>query len=84
MELIVKRWGNSLALRIPSTLAEAAHISEESVLSANVRNGRLVLEKKTAFSLDGLVDELKAGAKLEPLVDWGAPVGTEFGAETND
>jgi antitoxin MazE len=84
MELIVKRWGNSLALRIPSTLADEAHIAEESVLSVVIREGRLVMEKKSPFSLDGLVAELKAGAALEPLEDWGAPVGTEFGAETDE
>ena len=84
MELIVKRWGNSLALRIPSTLADEAHIAEESVLSVVIREGRLVMEKKSPFSLDGLVAELKAGAALEPLEDWGSPVGTEFGAETDE
>ena len=81
IDLTVKRWGNSLALRIPTALADAAHITEESVLSADIRDGLLILERKPTFSLAGLVAELEAGAKLEPLVDWGRPVGSEFGSD---
>lgn len=80
MELRVKRWGNSLALRIPSALAEEAHLKEDSLVQLNVRNGQLVVERKPTFSLAAVIAELKAGETLEPLVDWGKPVGTEFGS----
>jgi len=81
IDLTVKRWGNSLALRIPTALADAAHIAEKSVLSADIRDGLLILEKKPTFSLAGLVAELEAGAKLEPVLDRGKPVGSEFASD---
>lgn len=80
MELTVKRWGNSLALRIPSKVADAVNLTEDTVVQLDVRDGRIIVERKPAFSLDALLDELEAGDTLHPMVDWGQPVGTEFGA----
>ncbi|ESH93658.1 cell division protein [Cupriavidus sp. HPC(L)] len=83
--LTVKRWGNSLALRIPSYLAEEANITENAVIEATVLEGKLVLEKKAepSFSLEEFILELQAGHEVEATVDWGAPVGNEFGAAGN-
>lgn len=80
MELTVKRWGNSLALRIPSKVADEVNLQEDTVVRLDVRGGRIVVERKPTFSLDAHLAELRAGAKLHPLLDWGQPVGTEFGA----
>jgi len=80
MELTVKRWGNSLALRIPSKVADQVNLTEDTVVQLDVRDGRIIVERKPTFSLDALLDELEAGAELDPLVDWGPPVGKEFGS----
>ncbi|PLC44534.1 PemI-like protein 1 (protein mazE) [Ralstonia pickettii] len=80
MEQTVKRWGNSLALRIPSTLADEIHIAENSVVELNVRDGLLVAEVKPSFSLDAALNLLETNQeRLDPMMEWGAPVGSEWG-----
>jgi antitoxin MazE len=83
--LTVKRWGNSLALRIPTYLAEQAKISENAEVEVAVEGGKLILQKVAtpSFSLDEFIVELQAGAEAEPTADWGAPVGNEFGSPDN-
>jgi antitoxin MazE len=44
MRARVARWGNSLALRIPSGIAEDAQLVEGSEVEVAVRDGRIVLE----------------------------------------
>jgi antitoxin MazE len=40
---IVRRWGNSLALRIPRDIAAALGIDESTEVQLDVKDGRLVV-----------------------------------------
>lgn len=84
MEAVVKRWGDDLVVCIPVSLANAARITEGTVVTLDVRDGKLVVARATGFSLDALLSKLEAGEKLHPLQDWGKPVGTEFGADDDE
>ena len=45
MPITVSRWGNSLAIRIPSHVAQKAELTEGDALQVSVdRRGRVVLE----------------------------------------
>lgn len=44
MRTTVSKWGNSLALRIPSGFAEDAHLADGTVVEISVKSGRLVVE----------------------------------------
>lgn len=44
MRATVSKWGNSLALRIPSGLAADAHLTDGSVVEISAKSGRLVVE----------------------------------------
>ncbi len=46
MTAIVQKWGNSLALRIPSSLARDIHLHQGSVVEMAVVEGRMVLKPK--------------------------------------
>jgi antitoxin MazE len=77
MHARVQRWGNSLALRIPSALAEETELHEGTEVDLAVRRGKLVVERATrrlrlADLLDGITkDNLHAEA-------WtGGPEGNE-------
>jgi antitoxin MazE len=59
MRATVRKWGNSLALRIPSGLAEDAHLSDGAEVDIALRNGRLVIEPLAAPKVS--LDELVAG-----------------------
>ncbi len=40
----VKQWGNSLALRLPSGVAKAAGLEEDTVVKITAAEGRVVIE----------------------------------------
>jgi antitoxin MazE len=79
----VKRWGNSLAVRIPSNLAIEASLVEGQEVDVQVQDGQLLVRPHTAirrFSLERLIQQHKEG-KLVPHeeIDFGDPVGDELG-----
>ena len=75
----VTKWGNSLAIRIPKTVATEAGFSEGDRIEFNVqKNGRITLQrtKRRRFTLEELI------ASIDPdnchgETDWGPPVGKE-------
>jgi antitoxin MazE len=73
----VTRWGNSLAVRIPKTLAEQADIGEGSEVELGVADGVLtVRSRRRSYRLQELVDRITAENRHDE-VDWGAPEGKE-------
>jgi antitoxin MazE len=74
----VQKWGNSLAVRIPQTLAEQAGLSEGSSIVVRVDEGKLVISRKRRkYRLDDLLDQITPENRPE-LIDWGPPVGKEI------
>jgi antitoxin MazE len=75
----VKKWGNSLAVRIPATLSAALNLKEDDAVEMREEDGRLVIEK--AKRDHPTLDELLARVtpeNIHPETDWGPPVGREF------
>ncbi|HAH31160.1 MAG TPA: AbrB/MazE/SpoVT family DNA-binding domain-containing protein [Elusimicrobia bacterium] len=46
MVTVIKKWGNSLALRIPSALAKDLQLSQGSVVEVTVVKGRMSIKPK--------------------------------------
>ena len=75
----VRKWGNSLALRLPKALADETGVHLESPVEITVRGRTIVIEpvrEKESYDLDKLL----AGVKPENLheeTDFGSPVGKE-------
>ena len=42
MRVLVQKWGNSLALRIPKPFAEDVGVSEGTVVDVSISKGRLI------------------------------------------
>jgi len=77
MKTKVRKWGNSLALRIPKGLAIESHMAEGTVVDVSVRAGELVVavvrhEYTLAELVAGITDENR-----HEEVDFGASVGNE-------
>lgn len=73
----VQKWGNSLALRIPSSLAEATDLAEGSEVELEVRKGKLIVERADQkFTLDGLLSGVSS-ANLHEEVSSGERKGKE-------
>ena len=79
MNATVQKWGNSLALRIPSSVAKDIQLRQGSAVEVVVEGGKMIVKpaKKRKASLSQL---LKGVTKVNRHAeqDWGAPVGREI------
>ncbi len=78
METYVKRWGNSLALRIPRPLAEEAGLREDSAVELSLEEGKLVIVPilRPHYALEALLAQVTP-ENLHGEVDTGAGAGGE-------
>jgi antitoxin MazE len=78
MTTTVQKWGNSLALRIPSSLAKDIHLRRGSVVEVAVVDGNMVLKPKgkRRFSLSQLLKGVSR-ENLHSEQDWGGAAGQE-------
>ncbi len=75
----VKKWGNSLALRIPTAVAQDLGLSENSSVQI-VSDGKVATiqpKKRKKVSLDELVSAITPD-NLHKVVEWGKPAGKEI------
>lgn len=79
----VKRWGNSLAVRIPAGIAETLRLQEDSDVELGVQDGSLWIKPAGVkqFSMARYLEQLRAGKlELAPLEDQAdEPKGSESG-----
>lgn len=78
MQTQVKKWGNSLALRIPKAFAEEIAISSDSPVEISVVDGTLVIVpiSEPQLSLEDLLAEISED-NLHHEVNTGIAVGNE-------
>jgi antitoxin MazE len=60
MKARVQKWGNSLALRIPKSVAAEVGLHEESEVDVSLKSGKLILAPlaKTGFTLKKLLSQI--------------------------
>ncbi|MGV2830730.1 AbrB/MazE/SpoVT family DNA-binding domain-containing protein [Myxosarcina sp. GI1(2024)] len=59
MEVELRKWGNSIGLRIPSKVAQSWGIDENSVVELTEEGDRLIISKKqTVPTLDEMLDSI--------------------------
>jgi antitoxin MazE len=78
MRAIVKKWGNSAAVRIPSGIMQAARLTLDEVVDVREQDGQIVIEPIRLSKFD--LSQLLAGITPENLhggVDFGDPIGKE-------
>jgi len=74
MEQVIKKWGNSLAIRLPKEVAKTLNLQEGSKVEINVENGKIVIRPKK--NLKEILD-LISPQNLHTEVDWGQKSGNE-------
>lgn len=74
----IKKWGNSLAIRIPSSIIQDLALSENSSvqITSNGVIATIQPKKRKKVSLDELVAAITPN-NIHKEVDWGKPVGKE-------
>jgi len=76
MTVSLKKWGNSLALRIPKDVASSLHVDTNSLMELDVKDGVLTLRPKKNNLLETLVSQINS-VNLHKEVDTGKSVGNE-------
>ena len=76
MTVALKKWGNSLALRIPKDILNTLAINENSIMELSVNNGMLTVKPKSNTLLESLVSQISS-ENLHKEVDTGRSVGNE-------
>ena len=73
----VRRWGNSLAVRIPKPVAREVGLAEGGEVALEVREGALEIRPLGArYRLDELISEIRE-SNLHDEAEWGEPRGRE-------
>ncbi len=73
----VQKWGNSLAVRLPKALAEAARLENDGEVELTLVDGKLVLAAvPSAITLESLLARITE-ENLHAEVGTGEPAGNE-------
>jgi antitoxin MazE len=76
----IGKWGNSLAIRIPGSIAREAAVGEGNAVDITVRRGEIVVKPvrtRVRYDLDELLAKI-TDENLHPETKTGPAVGDEF------
>lgn len=78
MEAVIRKWGNSPAVRINAAAMKSADFGVGQRVTVRASRGRIVIEpaERLELKLEDLVGAITRG-NLHDAVDFGAPVGRE-------
>ena len=78
METVIRKWGNSPALRLSAATMKLANFDLEQRVTIKADKGRIIIEPcdKVEYKLDDLVARMNAKNRHDE-VSFGAPVGQE-------
>lgn len=78
MRTKVAKWGNSLAVRIPASVADEAAFEEGEVVELAVRDGSIVISsRKPELRMSDILAAI-TDANMHEAIDFGPPVGKEL------
>ena len=79
MHTAIAKWGNSLGLRLPKSVALEARLDEGDTVMVSVKDGAIVATPtRPTYSIDALVATMTRGNRHEET-DWGpVPAGHEL------
>ena len=78
MKAIVRKWGNSAAVRIPASVMQASHLRLDEVVEVREERGRIVIEpvRQKTYDLGDLLKGITP-KNLHGSVDFGPAKGKE-------
>jgi len=79
MNVYVRKWGNSAAVRLPASALAAAGLKPDDAVEVREENGRIVIEavRKKTPDIEALIAAITPENRHEET-DWGPPVGKEI------
>ena len=78
MKSVVKKWGNSAAVRIPAAVMKAIPLELDEPVDVREEAGRIVIEpvRHKAYDIDALIKAITS-ENLHDAADFGLAVGKE-------
>lgn len=78
MQAVIRKWGNSPALRLPTALLKEAGYQLEQKVELRVSDGRIIIQprEKVEYDLEALVSGITP-ANAHDEASFGPPVGKE-------
>lgn len=79
MHAVIKKWGNSPALRLSSAIMKSAKLNVDQEVTIHIHRGKIVIEPsiQSEFVLKDLIAQISK-ENLHTEVDFGNPVGREI------
>lgn len=79
MNVYVRKWGNSAAVRLPASALATAGLKPDDEVTVRGEEGRIVIEpaRRKALDLQSLIDGITPENRHEET-DWGPARGKEF------
>jgi antitoxin MazE len=77
MEAVVRKWGNSLGIRIPSNIAKEASISDGSYVDIEDVDGQIIIRPKNRYNLQEMIRRIKSENKHSEIKSDGS-IGNEI------
>ena len=79
MQTKIKKWGNSLALRIPKLFASDANLKQNKLVELSINKGSIIITpiSEKEYSLEKLLKKVSKN-NIHREFDTGAPVGKEI------
>ena len=72
----LQKWGNSLAVRIPSDIVRQLKLEKGSELTIEIKEDVILVKPAKENKLEDLIDQITIG-NLHREVDWGIREGNE-------
>ena len=78
MQSRIRKWGNSLALRIPKIILNEVGLTEDSLVEMSIKDGQLIITpvQTSKYRLDDLLAQI-TDDNLHGEIDTGIAVGRE-------
>ncbi|MFP3040674.1 AbrB/MazE/SpoVT family DNA-binding domain-containing protein [Treponema primitia] len=77
MEAVIKKWGNSLGIRIPNLIIRELALKDGSLVEIKDRGNEIIIKPKRKKQLSEMLDEITE-ENLHREIKTGSPVGNEI------
>jgi len=77
MEAVVKKWGNSLGIRIPNLIARELSLKDGSCVDINEKEKKIIIMPVKKNRLSEMVNQINE-QNLHAEIETGEPVGNEI------
>lgn len=77
MESRVRKWGNSLGILVPLSMAKDLGLTPDCAITLEVQSGQLIVRPMPKkYNLNELLEKVTPD-NVHPETDWGGPIGKE-------